>query len=298
MTAATTLRIGSHPMNFSLFILRRRNVLEPLAQARGWQVQWLDYAEGRHSGDYLARNELDWVGTGSTPPLYSQANGVDLAYVAASASRATGSALLVRHDSDLHSLAQLEDARIAATAGSYTDHFIAQALHDNQLSYRDVQVLDLPGRAGEQALVEGQVDAWAALEPLLSQRLAAGDVRVLGAVGDFIPNRSLYWARREWLRQAPEQARLVYAALADNDRWIAEHLQQAAQIMADAHDSAVDAAGWATTLAQRPWGIQPADSTIVGEQQRQARLLYDVGLLAAPLDGITGIDLSSPGAHS
>jgi len=294
MTAATILRIGSHPMNFSLFILRRRKVLEPLAEARGWQVQWLDYSEGRDSGRYLARNEMDWVGTGSTPPLYSQANGVALVYVAASASRQTGSALLVRRDSELHSLKQLKGTRIAATAGSYTDHFIAQALHEHQLAYHDVEVLDLPGRAGEQALLDGRVDAWAALEPLLSQRLAAGDVRVLGEVGDFIPNRSLYWARQQWVQDAPQQARLVYAALADNDRWIAEHLRDAAQIMADGHDSAVDIDGWVTALSQRPWGILPADASLVAEQQRQAQLLYEVGLLTEALDDLTGIDLSSP----
>lgn len=294
MTASTTLRIGSHPMNFSLFILRRRQVLETLAQASGWQVQWLDYPEGRYSGDYLARNELDWVGTGSTPPLYSQAQGLALVYVGASASRRTASALLVSKDSPLHGIEQLKGLKIAATVGSYTDHFLAQALHEHQLNYRDVEVLDLPGRSGEQALRDGSVQAWAALEPLLSQRLASGEVRMLSEVGDFIPNRSLYWARQEWVEQAPDQARLVYAALAANDQWIAENLQEAAQIMAADHDSAVDAAGWHTALSLRPWGIQPADDQIVAEQQQQARVLFEVGLLDAPLDTIAGIDLTLP----
>lgn len=298
MSRSRTLRIGSHPMNFSLFILRHRGVLEPLAQAQGWQVEWLDYPEGRHSGEYLARAEADWVGTGSTPPLYSQAEGVALTYVGASASRRTGSAVLVRADSALHSIEQLKGKRIASTVGSYTDHFLAQALHDHQLHYHEVQVLDLPGRDGERALHRGEVDAWAALEPLLSEQLATGTVRVLGEVGDYIPNRSLFWARRDWVEHAPEQAKLVYAALAANDQWIAAHIAQAAQIMASAHPSGVDDAGWSTTLSQRPWGIEPANATIVNEQQSQARLLYAVGLLATALTGITGIDLSATGATS
>lgn len=298
MGAHTTLRIGSHPMNFSLFILRRRNVLEPLAQARGWQVEWLDYPEGRHSGDFIARGELDWVGTGSTPPIYSQAKGADLMYVGASASRRTASAVLVSSHSPISSIDQLKGARIASTAGSYTDHFIAKALHDNQLTYQDVEVLDRPGRLGEEALQSGEVEAWAALEPLLSETLARGGVRTLGEVGDFIPNRSLFWARKQWVEQAPEQAKLVYAALAENDNWIANHIEQAAQIIASAHDSGVDVQGWVTSLSQRQWGIEPASPQIIAEQQAQADLLYEVGLLSRPLNTIEGVDLSTNGAQS
>lgn len=298
MSTHTTLRIGSHPMNFSLFILRRRNVLEPLAQARGWQVEWLDYKEGRHSGDFIASGEVDWVGTGSTPPIYSQAQGIGLTYVGASASRRTASALLVSARSSIVSIDQLKGARIASTAGSYTDHFIAKALHDNQLSYQDVEVLDRPGRSGEKALQSGDVEAWAALEPLLSETLARGGVRTLGEVGDFIPNRSLFWARKDWVEQAPEQAKLVYAALAENDQWIADHLEEAAQLIAEAHDSEVDVQGWVAALSQRQWGIEPASAQIIAEQQAQADLLYEVGLLSVPLKTITGIDLSPAGALS
>lgn len=298
MSAQNTLRIGSHPMNFSLFILRRRNALEPLAQERGWRVEWLDYPEGRHSGDFIESGEVDWVGTGSTPPIYSQAQGIGLTYVGASASRRTASALLVSAQSPLVSIDQLKGTRVASTVGSYTDHFLAKALHDHQLTYKDVEVLDRPGRSGENALQSGEVQAWVALEPLLSEALARGGVRTLGEVGDFIPNRSLFWARRAWVEQAPEQAKLVYAALAENDQWIADHIDEAAQIIAKAHDSEVDVQGWVTTLSQREWGIEPANAQIVAEQQAQADLLYEAGLLSAPLETITGIDLSPSGAQS
>lgn len=298
MSAQNTLRIGSHPMNFSLFILRRRNALEPLAQERGWRVEWLDYPEGRHSGDFIASGEVDWVGTGSTPPIYSQVQGIGLTYVGASASRRTASALLVSAQSPLVSIDQLKGTRVASTVGSYTDHFLAKALHDHRLTYRDVEVLDRPGRSGENALQSGEVQAWVALEPLLSEALARGGVRTLGEVGDFIPNRSLFWARRAWVEQAPEQAKLVYAALAENDQWIADHIDEAAQIIAKAHDSEVDVQGWVTTLSQRQWGIEPANAQIVAEQKAQADLLYEAGLLSAPLETITGIDLSPSGAQS
>lgn len=286
------IRVGSHPMNFSLFILRRRNLLEGLAQAQGWQVQWVDYPEGRHSSGLLAENLVDWVGTGSTPPLYSQAQGVGVTYVAASASRPVGCALLVAHDSVIQSIEQLKGASIASTVGSYTDHFLARLLLDHGLSLQDVKVLDLPGRSGQSALLEGQVQAWAALEPLLGEQLASGRVRCLAQVGEVIPNRSVYWARSQWVERAPQQARLVFTALQNNDRWIAANIDEAAQIMARYHDSGVDAVGWARSLSSRDWGIEPAGEQVLTEQQEQARVLHAAGLLSRSLDPVQGIDLS------
>ncbi|MDR6679202.1 ABC transporter substrate-binding protein [Pseudomonas oryzihabitans] len=284
-----TIRIGSHPANLSLFILRRRQVLEALAAERDWQVQWLDYPEGRDSGEYLHREQVDFVGTGSTPPLHSQAAGVDLTYVAASASRTQGSALLVRADSELQRIDQLRGRRVAATLGSFTDHFIAAALDRHGLGYADLQLLDLARRAGERALLEGRVDAWVALDPWLTERLAAGDVRVLGEVGDYIPNRSLFWARRAWAERRPEQMRLVYRALVENDAWVATHLEEAATLLASASDAGVTVADWRQILQRRPWGIVPADGLVLEEQNRQAELLLRVGALAplgSPLQAV------------
>lgn len=288
------IRVGSHPMNFSLFILRRRNLLEGLAQVHGWQVQWLDYPEGRQSSELLADNLVDWVGTGSTPPIYSQAHGVGVSYVAASASRPVGSALLVARDSGISNIEQLKSARVAATVGSYTDHFLARLLLDHGLSFQDIDMLDLPGRSGQEALAQGRVQAWAALEPLLGEQLAGGQVRCLAQVGEVIANRSLYWARSEWIERTPQQARLVYTALQDNDRWIAANIEGAAHILARHHDSGVDAAGWARSLASRDWGIEPAGPQVLAEQQEQARVLHAAGLLSAPLGNVQGIDLSTP----
>lgn len=292
MSRAQTLRIGSHPMNLSLFILRQRRHLEALAEARGWAVHWLDYAEGRDSGRLLQQDQVDWVGTGSTPPLYSRAAGVDLVYVGASASRQTSSALLVLADSPLQRIDQLRGSRIASTVGSYTDHFLAQALHSHHLDYQAVEVLDLPGREGQHALLAGRVQAWAALDPLLSEQLQTGQVRALGQAGDFIPNRSLFWANRSWVEREPQQAQLVFQALAENDRWIAGHIEQAAELLAGSHPQQVAASTWAASLRQRPWGIEPARQPILDEQDQQARLLFSAGLLNNALPPSLGRDLS------
>ena len=50
------IRIGSHPSNLSLFILRHRGVIERATAQQNWSVNWIDYTQGARSGDWLASN--------------------------------------------------------------------------------------------------------------------------------------------------------------------------------------------------------------------------------------------------
>gem|GEM_PF-6556656 len=74
-TSTMKFCLGSHPNNLSLFILRHRGVIEPAARERGWQLEWFDYTQGARSGEWLADELVDVVGTGSTPPIAAQAAG-------------------------------------------------------------------------------------------------------------------------------------------------------------------------------------------------------------------------------
>ncbi|GLO16129.1 sulfonate ABC transporter substrate-binding protein [Pseudomonas putida] len=295
---AQVIRVGSHPMNFSLFILRRREVLEPIAALHGWDVEWVDYTEGRDSARLLADGKVDWVGTGSTPPIYAQNAGLDVAYVGATSSRPQGSALLVKNDSVINEAKQLKGIRVASTSGSYTDHFLATVLLGAGLSLKDIQSVDLPGRRGQAALLANEVDVWAALDPLLTEQLKQGDVRSIAEVGSFIPNRSMYWARQRWLANSTDQAATIFKVLQANDEWIASHVDEAAAIIARDHEAGIADREWATVLSKRSWEILPANSSILKEQYSQARTLFEAGWLSRNPDQPVGVDLISGGGHA
>ncbi|PWC10789.1 ABC transporter substrate-binding protein [Brenneria corticis] len=274
------IRLGSHPNNLSLFILRHRGTIEPLAAARGWQVEWLDYQQGARSGEWLVENRVDVVGTGSTPPITAQTAGLAVAYLASSPPRDASCALLARAGQDLTSL---RGTRLAAMVGSFTDHFLARLLQKQGLLRDDVQLLDIQGQSALDALLGGEIDGWLAIDPWLTRARAAPGIVTLASVGDEIVNRSVFWTRQAWLNRHPDAAAWVVQILGENDRWIVQNTDIAARLLARHLNPAIRTTEWRQSLEARPWGITPADDALIAEQQRQADDLFAVGFIPSAL---------------
>ncbi len=275
------IRVGSHPSNLSLFILRHRGTLENAAAKQGWRIIWTDYTQGARSGEWLARNELDVVGTGSTPPISAQAGGLDVEYLASSPSRDASCALLTLQHRNLSSL---KGTRLSAMIGSFTDHFLARLLEKQQLKRSDVQLVDIQGEAALNALLAGEIDGWLAIDPWLTHAKQHAEIVQLATVGDEIINRSLFWTRREWPERYPQVATWVVEQLQLNDSWIAANTAQAAQLLVQHLNSAITVEEWQKTLRARPWGITPANASLIAEQQKQANDLFAVGFIPAAVN--------------
>jgi sulfonate transport system substrate-binding protein len=273
-------RLGSHPNNLSLFILRHRGVIEPAARERGWQLEWFDYTQGARSGEWLADEQVDVVGTGSTPPIAAQVAGQDVAYLASSPPRDNNCALLTVQSNDISSL---RDKRLAGMPGSFTDHFLARLLQKHNLRRADITLLDLQGQDALDALLNGDIDGWLAIDPWLTRALQVAGVVARSAVGDEIINRSLFWTRAAWQQRYPEAAAWVVEQLRANDAWIEQHPIAAAQILADKLNSSILPDEWLKTLRGRLWGITPANDALLAEQQQQADDLFAVGFIPTAL---------------
>ncbi len=279
-----TLRLGSHPENLSLFILRHRGELEMQAASHGWQVEWMDYQHDAESEGYLASRQLDIVGTGSISPLYAQAKGLDVAYLGASPASHANGALLVMKESHLQVPQQLKGSRIAGIRGSVTDRFLAQQLLQNGLTLKDITLVGLSGSDSPRALREGRVDLWAAIDPWLSAARDAKTVRRLAQVEEFITHRTLFWCRDAWRQRYPQQAKLALAVLAENDRWIATHPLQAAELIHQHLPGSICVESGFIALRRRSWGILPVSAALLAEQQQQAQDLFAAGFLSQGLD--------------
>ncbi|MGV2805937.1 aliphatic sulfonates ABC transporter substrate-binding protein, partial [Clostridium perfringens] len=87
--------IGVHPNNHSLFVLRRLGFLEEILKDHNASVAGVDYTDGAKTPLRIASGEIDFGGTGSTPPLTAQASDIDIVYVAVSLPRTASGALVV-----------------------------------------------------------------------------------------------------------------------------------------------------------------------------------------------------------
>ncbi|HEY0279984.1 MAG TPA: hypothetical protein VGC32_17095, partial [Solirubrobacterales bacterium] len=96
-----TLRVGVHPSNPSLFALRRNEILEELLDPLGATVDWTDYPSGLETIGLFQQDRIDVSGTGATPPITLQAEGVPVVYIAASDPRPAHGKLVVGKDSEI-----------------------------------------------------------------------------------------------------------------------------------------------------------------------------------------------------
>lgn len=292
MPDENVIRVGVHPSNPSLFALRRKGFLTRLLAPLGAHVEWVDYPSGLTTLPLLAQDRIDVSGTGATPPITAQADGVDVVYIAASEPRPAHGKLVVRkHDGNVQTVADLKGRKVALAHGSYQTILLAVALDQAGLTFDDVERVDTAEAdaqsdvaRGRTLLEQGEVDAWIGGDPVLLAAELAGTVRALIDTDEVMSNRSVWFGRRDFARRSPRLLEAFAEALVQVDAWIAAKPAAAAELFA-AHAPGVQSAEeWEAALRRRPWGPKPIGEAFVEEQQRAADLLARQGIIARPID--------------
>ncbi|MFI1382772.1 ABC transporter substrate-binding protein [Embleya sp. NPDC020886] len=273
-----TVTIGVHGSNPSLYLLARLGILERALEPLGESVTWVP-VEGTRVGELLGDGTIDFGGTGSTPPIVGQAQGHDLVYVAVSAPRPEHGALLVADEGPVRAPADLKDGTVVLSIGSWQTHFVAKALNDVGLSYRDdiTPVRPEAGRDQAARLRAGEIAGWVAQGPELVAARREPGLRVLHRVGEVITDRSVFFASRAFAEERTELLSIVVAALRRADEWAATHLDEAAEL--HAAELPGTRADWAEALAALPWQLEPVPASFIAEQQEAADIFAANGFI-------------------
>lgn len=105
--SANTLRIGYQKYG-TLVLLKARGTLEKRLAEDGVKVQWTEFPGGPQLLEGLNVGSIDFGVTGETPPVFAQAAGADLLYVAYEPPAPTSEAILLPKDSPIRSVAGFE----------------------------------------------------------------------------------------------------------------------------------------------------------------------------------------------
>ncbi|MEW5423573.1 ABC transporter substrate-binding protein [Amorphus sp. 3PC139-8] len=271
------MKIGVHPMNLHLRLAQ----LWPGAFG-GMEVEFVAYPEGRDTGRLIDQRRFAVGGTGSTPPLISQSEGLPVIYLAASAPRPANGALLVAADSSLTKLSELKDKRVALIDGSFHTYLLARSLEQAGLGLADVERCEMSPQDSRTALSKGDVDVWIAMAPMIDQTIASGETRLLSLCGSTIPNRSVFWTLRGADATSEELEGFV-AGLIDLGRAVSADPERAVALLAGKEANAEARAAWKGVITGRDWTVVPASASLVAEQQEEADVLHAHGDFKAPL---------------
>ncbi|XHS78761.1 aliphatic sulfonate ABC transporter substrate-binding protein [Burkholderiaceae bacterium UC74_6] len=277
--ALPQLRVGYQKSSFTLVLARALNLLEK--HLPGTTISWIEFPAGPQLLEALAVGSLDFGVTGDSPPVFAQAAGKDLLYVGAEPPKPTTSALLVKPDAPIRTLADLKGRRIALQKGSSAHFLTVQAVKKAGLQWSDIQPVYLAPADARAAFERGAVDAWAIWDPYFAAAEVDGQVRVLANGEKLSSNNSFYLASRALARNEPA-LRAIFAALTESDAYLQSHKREAAERF-----SQVTGLGLATVLRvldrRPPAPVGPLTQALQEDQQQVADAFAQLGLIPRPL---------------
>jgi sulfonate transport system substrate-binding protein len=149
-------------------LLKDKGLLEKEFAKDGIGVRWVQTLGSNKALEFLSAGSIDLGSTAGAAALIGKINGnpIKSIYVY---SRPEWTALVTRKDTPIKTVADLKGKRVAVTRGTDPHIFLVRALQGTGLTERDITPVLLQHPDGKTALIRGDVDAWAGLDPMMAQ---------------------------------------------------------------------------------------------------------------------------------
>ncbi|WJR81679.1 sulfonate ABC transporter substrate-binding protein [Bradyrhizobium sp. NP1] len=270
------VRIGFQKYG-KLVLLKGRGTLEEKLKALGYKVAWTEFPSGPPLLEALNVGAIDFGIAGETPPIFAQAAGAPLVYLAYDPPAPQGEAILVPKDSALKSVAELKGKKVALNKGSNVHYLLVKALEKAGLKYTDIQPVFLAPSDALAAFTRGAVDAWVIWDPYEAAAEASTGARILADGTGLVANHQFYFSSKKFLADNAKAVDVVLEALSEADEWTKSNIDAAAEQLAPS--VGLPAPVLAVSLKRESYGIRPISDEVIASQQRIADTFLALGLL-------------------
>ncbi|MCO6051869.1 aliphatic sulfonate ABC transporter substrate-binding protein [Mesorhizobium sp. RP14(2022)] len=161
------IRIDWATYNPVSILLKKDGLLEKEFEKDGIKVTWVQSAGSNKALEFLNAESLDFGSTAGSAALLARVNGNPVKAVGVY-SKPEWTALVTGKDSTIAKVEDLKGKTVAVTRGTDPHIFLVRALADAGLSEKDLNLVLLQHADGKTALLRGDVDAWAGLDPLMA----------------------------------------------------------------------------------------------------------------------------------
>jgi sulfonate transport system substrate-binding protein len=270
------VRIGFQKYG-KLVLLKSKGTLEDKLKAAGYRVVWTEFPSGPPLLEALNVGAIDFGNTGEAPPIFAQAAGAPIQYVAYEPPAPKGEAILVPKDSKLNSVADLRGKKVALNKGSNVHYLLVKALEQAGVKYSEIEPVFLAPADARAAFERGAVDAWVIWDPFQAAAEAATGARTLADGTGIVSNYQFYFASKKFLESDPKVVDLVLAQLNEVDDWAKGDIHAVAEQLAPAIGLPV--AVVEVALKRQAYGIKPITDGVVADQQQVADTFFALGLI-------------------
>src|ERR1700748_2104277 len=190
-------------------VLKQKGLLEKEFAKDGINIVWVQSAGSNKALEFLNAGSIDFGSTAGSAALVAQINGTPIKSVYVF-SRPEWTALVTTKDSKIADVADLKGKRVAVTRGTDPHIFLVRALLGAGLTEKDITPVLLQHPDGKTALIRGDVDAWAGLDPMMAQAEIEDGARLFYRKAD-ANTWGILNVREQFLKDYPDIVRRVLA---------------------------------------------------------------------------------------
>lgn len=211
-------------------VLKDQGLVEAAFAEEGIDIRWVQSHGSNKALEFLSADAIHFGSTAGAAALVGRINGNPIKSVY-TYSRPEWTALVTGADSDIQSVEDLAGKSVAVTRGTDPHIFLMRALADAGLSDRDVRFVLLQHADGRAALLRGDVDAWAGLDPMMASAELEDGARLF-----FRKPEANTWGilnvREEFAAEHPEIIERVLEVYEQGRLWALENPEALAELLA------------------------------------------------------------------
>ncbi|HEY2529464.1 MAG TPA: aliphatic sulfonate ABC transporter substrate-binding protein [Xanthobacteraceae bacterium] len=281
------IRVDWATYNPVSMVLKEKGLLERECAKDGIGIRWVQTLGSNKALEFLNAGSIDFGSTAGSAALLAKINGnpIKSIYVY---SRPEWTALVTRKDTPIEKITDLRGKRVAVTRGTDPHIFLVRALLSVGLSEKDIVPVLLQHPDGKIALIRGDVDAWAGLDPMMAQAQVEDGARLFYRNKD-ANTWGILNAREDFLKQYPDLTRRVLAIYEQARKYCLANYEEEKRVFMDV-----------TKLPAAVVDIQLKERTDlsfnrIGPQQRDSILkaglaLRQAGVIPADVDVKKALD--------
>ncbi|WP_093213305.1 MULTISPECIES: aliphatic sulfonate ABC transporter substrate-binding protein [unclassified Variovorax] len=292
-----TVRLGYQKSSTLIALLKVQGTLEKQLAPLDVSVSWHEFTSGLPLLEALNLDNLDIsADVADTVPVFAQAAGADLTFIAQEAPSPAAQAIVVREDSPLKTVADLKGKKVGFAKAAGVHYLLIAALDKAGLSFKDIVPAYLTPADGRAAFEKGAIDAWVVWDPFLAaaqRQPGQSKVRVLADGAGIASYQRYYLASTRFAKARPDVLRVVYAELEKTGKWVKQNPKDAAALLSPVWG--LDAATIEQANGRRSYAVRPVVPEVLGEQQRIADAFFAEKLLPRKIDALN-VALFKPGA--
>jgi|ERR1043166_7123066 sulfonate transport system substrate-binding protein len=219
------IRVDWATYNPVSMLLKEKGYLEKELAKDNIAVRWVQTVSSSNALQFLNAGSIDFGSTAGSAALVAKINGnpIKSVYVY---SKPEWTALVIGKDSKLTKVADLKGKKVAMVRGTDPHIFAVRALLAAGITEKDyTPVLVQQHADGGTALLRGDVDAWAGLDPMMAQHEILDGAKLLYRNPD-ANTWGILNSREEFIKDNPDLVKRVISAYEEARKYSLAHYDE------------------------------------------------------------------------